>query len=159
MIIAAMSSRLRSARWLSSSVPSWARMRPQAASTAGLCGTGVQAGSRMRRRISVCATLRSNTVKASNTSRAVCDCSEVENTVRQMMSAVRWLIARSSEKASPRSARPPQWASQLSTAAVIGSKARFTRSCENAGSIMRRWRRQVSPLLTNIESPTSGASA
>ena len=33
------------------------------------------------------------------------------------------------------------------------------RMCENAGSIISRWRRHGAPLETKMESPTSGASA
>jgi hypothetical protein len=68
-------------------------MRAQASSTRGAAGVRVQAGSKIRRLISTWATERSKTVKSSKTSRATCESREVENTVRQMMSAVRWLMA------------------------------------------------------------------
>ena len=59
------------------------------------CGGFVQALSMMRRRISTCATLRSNSVNASKTIREASCSRLVENTVRQMTSAVRCDIARS----------------------------------------------------------------
>ena len=61
----------------------------------------VKGRSRIKRLSSTWAQVRSKTVNDSNTSIAVCERNEVENTVRQMMSAVRWLIARSSENGSP----------------------------------------------------------
>ena len=158
---AAMSSKLRPSpsRWVSSSSPSWCRISRQASSTPGCCGTRVQAGSMMSRRISTCATLRSKMVKASKTSCATWVCRVVEKTVRQMMSAVRWLIARSSEKGAPVPAASSSVASQASTPACIAGKARFTRIIDSAGSIIARCRFQVAPLLTKMLSPISGSSA
>ncbi len=78
-------------------------MRSQAASTSGCWGMAANGLSKISRLSSTCAQVRSKTVNDSNTSTAVCERNEVENTVRQMMSAVRWLIARSSENGSPES--------------------------------------------------------
>ena len=132
-------------------------MVAQAASTLAFCGALFHAGSKISRRISTCATLRSNSEKASNTSCAACVAKLVEKTVRQMMSAVRWLIARSSENgASPAASSV---ASAASAPATMSGKARLTRIIVSDGSIIDRWRDQVAPEETKMLSPISGCSA
>jgi hypothetical protein len=134
-------------------------MRRHASRTLSFWRTGRQARSKIRRRISTWATLRSKATNASNTSWAMPVSRPVEKTVRQITSAVAWLIARSSEKASPSRARAASVSSAADTAAVMAGKARFIRIMVSAGSIIARWRRHVAPEETKIESPISGASA
>ena len=85
------------------------RIRAHASSTDAdwcTCANGLP---KMSRPSSTLATCRSNTKKLSNTSRAVCDSSDLEKIVRQTMSAVRWLMAASSEIVSPLPATSSRW--------------------------------------------------
>jgi hypothetical protein len=79
-------------------------MRAQASSTLAAAGVRVQAGSKIRRLMIDLGHGALEDGEVLEHVRATCESSEVENTVRQMMSAVRWLMARSREKGSPRSA-------------------------------------------------------
>ena len=143
----------------SSSVPMCSRMLLHAATTPAGCGTSANGLPSSSVRMSTCATRPCHSAKLVNTSRAARDSSPRVKMVRVMMSAVSWLMAVSSASGVPVAACSSSTGSKSSTAATIAPNARFTRMCENAGSIIARWRFQRSPCDTKIDSPTSGMSA